>query len=109
MPSDTLTPTATAAFSVVLPVALPPVFCGETPDTYVTYSADAVTELDLEHREGGGYTVSDPVTGIFGTGDTPVDAMKDMFTALDEHREVLESQADLSPALQALLDYLKRL
>jgi hypothetical protein len=105
MPTDTITPTATAAF----PVASAPVFCGvDTPDTYISYSASTVTTLDLEHRDGG-FTVSDPVTGIFGAGDTPFDAMQDIAAALREHREVLEAQAELTPALQAQLDHLRQL
>jgi hypothetical protein len=104
MPTGTITPTATAAF----PVASAPVFCGDIPD-YVSYSANAVMTLDLHHREGGGFTVSDPVTGIFGTGDTPFDAMQDIVAALREQQEVLAAQAELSPALQAQLDYLRQL
>jgi hypothetical protein len=54
------------------------------------------------------FTVSDPVTGIFGTGSMPVEAVQDLSRAQKEHREVLEAQESLSPALQEQLTYLQR-
>lgn len=105
MPTDMVMPTATSAF----PVASAPVFSGgDMPVDYISYDADTVITLEFGHRQGGGFTVSDPVTGIFGTGATPHEAIQDIVTALREHREVLEAQGNLSPTLQAQLEHLKR-
>ena len=76
------------------------------------YEAPARKALIVEssRTEDGGllFTVSDPVTGIFGTGGTPIDAVQDLARAQKEHQEVLEAQESLSPALQEQLRYLQR-
>jgi hypothetical protein len=54
------------------------------------------------------FTVSDPETGIFGTGGKPLEAIQDLGSANREHREVLEAQDHLAPALQRQLEYLQR-
>jgi hypothetical protein len=75
------------------------------------YEAPARQALTVERSrtEDGSlfFTVSDPVTGIFGTGDSPIDAVKDLARAQKEHREVLEAQDSLSPALEEQLRYLQ--
>jgi hypothetical protein len=53
-------------------------------------------------------TVADSVTGIFGSGSDPNEAIQDLMGALREHREVLESQKKLSPALKQQLKSLQR-
>lgn len=76
------------------------------------YAAPARQALTVERirTEDGGlvFTVSDPVTGIFGTGTTPIDAVQDLAHAQKEHQEVLEAQESLSPALEKQLRYLQR-
>jgi hypothetical protein len=47
-------------------------------------------------------------TGIFGTGRAPIEAVQDLARAQQEHREVLEAQKSLSPALAEQLRYLQR-
>jgi hypothetical protein len=56
-----------------------------------------------------GFIASDALTGIFGFGSQPIEAIKDLAAALLEHRDVLERQDALSPALQEQLDYLREL
>ncbi len=41
-------------------------------------------------------------------GGTPIDAVRDLAQAQKEHREVLEAQEMLSPALEEQLRYLQR-
>lgn len=62
------------------------------------------------HPQGGGvaFSVYDPLTGVFGSGGDPRKALQDLSAALREHREVLERQESLSPALQHQLDQLRR-
>lgn len=76
------------------------------------YKAPARQALTVERNwtEDGSllFTVSDPVTGIFGTGSAPIDAVRDLARAQKEHREVLEAQESLSPALEEQLRYLQR-
>lgn len=76
------------------------------------YEAPARQALIVEssRTEDGGvlFTVSDPVTGIFGTGSVPIDAVRDLARARKEHLEVLEAQESLSPALEEQLRYLQR-
>jgi hypothetical protein len=76
------------------------------------YEAPARQALSVERSrtEDGGllFTLSDPVTGIFGTGRTPIAAVRDLAQAQKEHQEVLEAQESLSPALEAQLRYLQR-
>jgi hypothetical protein len=61
----------------------------------------------LERGETG-WTASDRVTGIFGFGPAPNDAIMDLVHALREHRDVLERQAELSADLEEQLAYLRR-
>lgn len=56
-----------------------------------------------------GYIASDSLTGIFGTGSDADQAVRDLAVALREHREVLERQEALSPALQEQLEHLRDL
>ncbi|MFL5872297.1 MAG: hypothetical protein ACJ75T_02330 [Solirubrobacterales bacterium] len=61
------------------------------------------------HITENGFIASDALTGIFGFGSEPIEAIQDLATALVEHRDVLERQEALSPALQDQLDYLRDL
>jgi hypothetical protein len=61
----------------------------------------------LEHTATG-WLSSDLVTGIFGYGSTPGDAIVDLVHALREHRDVLERQDALTPDLADHLAYLQR-
>jgi len=80
-------------------------------DWEANYEAPARHALVVESSwtEDGSmlFTVSDPVTGIFGTGRVPIEAVQDLSRALREHREVLEAQDSLSPALEDQLRYLQ--
>jgi hypothetical protein len=82
------------------------------PGSEANYEAPAHKALIVEtsRTEEGGllFTIADPVTGIFGTGSTPIDAVRDLALAQKEHREVLEAQENLSPALEEQLRYLQR-
>ncbi len=82
------------------------------PGSEANYEAPARQALVVEsgRTEDGGllFTVSDPVTGIFGAGSAPIDAVQDLARAQKEHREVLEAQESLSPALEDQLRYLHR-
>lgn len=60
-------------------------------------------------RTEHGYIASDSLTGIFGYGSDVKEAARDLATALHEHRDVLERQEALSPALQEQLNYLREL
>jgi hypothetical protein len=62
----------------------------------------------LEVTENG-FIVSDRLTGIFGFGAEPIEAIRDLADALVEHRDVLERQENLSAGLQEQLDYLRAL
>jgi hypothetical protein len=64
-------------------------------------SAEAIEETD------GVWTVRDLETGIFGSGDSELEALRDFRVALDEHRDVLERQPVLSDDLAAQLAYLR--
>ncbi len=94
--------------------ASPAIAAVESPawSSEANYAAPARQALYVERTrtEDGGlvFTVADPVSGIFGTGDTPIDAVKDLAHAQKEHREVLEAQESLSPALEKQLRYLQR-
>ena len=79
----------------------------------------AVSEFDYEvfapaprwklERSDSGFIASDRLTGIFGSGPDPNEAIRDLFAALHEHRDVLERQESLSPGLQEQLGYLREL
>jgi hypothetical protein len=60
-------------------------------------------------RTDEGYIASDTLTGIFGFGSDANQAARDLVAALHEHRDVLERQDALSPALQEQLTYLREL
>jgi hypothetical protein len=81
-------------------------------DWEMNYEAPARQALVVEasRTEDGGvlFTVADPVTGIFGAGRAPIEAVQDLALAQREHREVLEAQESLSPALEEQLRYLQR-
>lgn len=62
----------------------------------------------LERTEQG-YIGSDLLTGIFGFGRDANEAARDLVAALLEHRDVLERQEALSPALEEQLAYLREL
>lgn len=62
----------------------------------------------LERTEIG-FVAANQVTGIFGSGQDPNEAFRDLFAALHEHRDVLERQESLSPGLQEQLEYLRAL
>lgn len=57
---------------------------------------------------GAAFSVYDPLSGVFGSGADPRKALQDLSVAMREHREVLERQKKLSPALQRQLDQLRR-
>jgi hypothetical protein len=82
------------------------------PGSEANYEAPARQALAVEtsRTEDGGllFSVSDPITGIFGTGGTPIEAVRDLAQAQKEHQEVLEAQEHLSPALEEQLRYLQR-
>lgn len=82
------------------------------PGSEANYEAPAREALVVEssRTEDGGllFTVADPVTGIFGTGSAPLDAVQDLARAKKEHQEVLEAQESLSFALEEQLRYLQR-
>lgn len=61
----------------------------------------------LERGETG-WTATDLMTGIFGFGADPNEAIVDLIHALREHRDVLERQDRLSPDLEQQLAYLRR-
>lgn len=54
------------------------------------------------------YAVSDSALGVFGVGPDVNGAVRDLLRARREHREVLESQPELSAALKAQLKSLQR-
>lgn len=81
------------------------------PGSEANYEAPARQRLVVESswtEDGVLFTVSDPVTGIFGAGSVPIEAVQDLAQAQKEHREVLEAQESLSPALEEQLRYLQR-
>ena len=94
----------------VYPSASPAIFAG-WPSSYTSYCAPARPPLTVERRrtdQGTVFLVSDPVTGIFGSGASAYDAVRDLAGAQKEHREVLEAQENLSLALEEQLRYLQR-
>lgn len=64
-------------------------------------------QWSVEEHEGG-WTATDTATGIFGSGEDVTEAMRDLYAALHEHRDVLQRQPELSEALAQQLDYLHR-
>lgn len=80
------------------------------PTSPVDYQALQRQPLKWTRHPGDGaaFSVYDPLTGVFGSGSDPRKALQDLSVALVEHREVLERQEKLSPALQRQLDQLRR-
>lgn len=75
------------------------------------YLAEQQLPLSWTKEEVGGVTivsVADARTGVFGSGPDPQAALADLRVATREHREVLEQQEHLSPALQRQLEQLQR-
>lgn len=74
------------------------------------YQAPQRLPLRWTRHPGGtvAFSVYDPLTGVFGSGADARKALQDLSQAMREHREVLERQEDLSPALQRQLDQLRR-
>lgn len=64
-------------------------------------SAEEIADTD------GLWTVRDIATGIFGSGSSEAEALRDFYSALFEHRDVLERQSELSDDLAAQLAYLR--
>jgi hypothetical protein len=54
------------------------------------------------------YAVSDSALGVFGVGPDVNEAVRDLLRARRDHREVLESQPELSAALKVQLKSLQR-
>lgn len=76
------------------------------PSSYRVSPPASQWELRITER---GFIASDAPTGIFGFGSEPIEAIRDLVIALVEHRDVLERQEALSPALQEQLEYLRDL
>lgn len=72
------------------------------------YEAPQRKPLKWARHGAAAFSVYDPLTGVFGSGADPHKALRDLSAALHEHREVLERQDHLSPALQHQLDQLRR-
>jgi hypothetical protein len=82
------------------------------PKDYVSYRVKPRTahwSLERSRASDGSWvvTVSDGRTGIYGAGSDANEAIRDLMRARREHREVLESQTNLSPALKRQLNHLK--
>jgi hypothetical protein len=60
----------------------------------------------IERAPAGYYTALDTKTGIFGRADNYDGALSDLLVAIDEFRDVLASEARLTPQLA---DYLRLL
>jgi hypothetical protein len=79
----------------------------------VTYSVATLAYSQRSPRlepvltEHDGYvTVEDPVTGVFGSGETVLAAARDFRAALEEHVDVLSRQESLAEPLRHQLAYL---
>jgi hypothetical protein len=72
------------------------------------YKVSAPPRWKVEKTDGG-FVVVDELTGVFGSGADANSAIQDVFAALHEHRDVLERQDALSPALEEQLRYLREL
>ncbi len=78
------------------------------PTQWTTYQVTSGPRLRISTARGGeGWLVVDQVTGIHGVGAEFSEAIKDFATALREHLDVLEHEADLSDDLARQLDYLR--
>lgn len=83
------------------------------PKGYVSYRVKPRTShwsLERSQASDGSpvISVSDRRTGIFGVGSDANEAIRDLLHSRREHREVLEGQANLSPALKHQLKLLKQ-
>jgi hypothetical protein len=83
------------------------------PKEYTSYRVKPRTSnWSLERSRASDGTpvisVSDKQTGLFGVGSTENQAIRDLLRAKREHREVLERQDKLSPALRRQLRHLKQ-
>ena len=78
---------------------------GESPASYTVRSSPAFHFV--VERSGETWTVIDRQTGIYGAGDTPIEALDDFRRAAMEHLDVLERQDSLSDDLTAQLQYLR--
>lgn len=58
--------------------------------------------------DSDGVVIRDTETGIFGVGESPLDALRDFERAAEEHLDVLERQAGLSADLERQREYLRR-
>jgi hypothetical protein len=76
----------------------------QQPSYTVTFSP----AFHLQLRRGENYyTVTDERTGIFGQGEDASVAIRDFYSAVSEHLDVLERQPALSDELSWQLDYLR--
>lgn len=63
--------------------------------------------VEIAHEEGE-FVAVEPYTGMFGEGETEVDAIKDLLDGLRSLREVFtEKESVLSEALANRLDFLR--
>ncbi|HUY44988.1 MAG TPA: type II toxin-antitoxin system HicB family antitoxin [Streptosporangiaceae bacterium] len=59
------------------------------------------------HEAEDGVALADVDTGVFGTGDTLLEAMQDLRDALQAHLAVLSEEDALAPSLQSQLEILR--
>jgi len=83
------------------------------PKGYLSYKVKPRTSnwsLERSQADDGSPVISvcDARTGVFGVGDDVNEAIRDLIRSKREHREVLEGQANLSPALKRQLKLLQR-
>jgi len=64
-------------------------------------------DFKVDHADGI-WIVEDDASGVFGSGETPLEAMRDFRQAVVDHVDVLSRQDELSPGLEEQLDYLLR-
>lgn len=73
-----------------------------------TYKVDIRPSLKFDWEEHEDVvTVTETQTGIFGSGDDIVAALRDVRAALREHLDVLDRAPELSPGLAEQRDYLR--
>lgn len=72
-----------------------------------TNIAVSTSDEDKLTFEDGIWTVVNPETGIFGSGESPEAAYEDFEHALLGHLRVLREDEALSPGLSASLEYLQ--
>jgi hypothetical protein len=84
----------------------------EQAERYAATVESLIVSLLPVRVEAGdeGYTVSDDVVGIYGTGPSTEEAMADYQAALlDCYESLLENEGQLSDTLQKRLDILKHI